>query len=80
MFGGFHSTARNSSVRSGAADLPEHDEEEELAEHVNERRGPSSSEEAEERRRGRDGRNSIWPKLWNCRIVLAQWRGMGLGM
>ena len=54
MFGGFHSTARNSSVRSGAADLPDHDEEEELAEH-DERRGPSSSEEAEERRRGRDG-------------------------
>jgi hypothetical protein len=61
MFGGFHSTARNSSVRSGAADLPDHEEEEELAEHEHdhdiggERRGPSSSEEAEERRRGRDG-------------------------
>jgi hypothetical protein len=50
MFGGFHTTARNSSVRSGAADLPEHDEEEE-----DEGRKPSSSEEAEERRRGREG-------------------------
>lgn len=58
MFGGFHSTARNSSVRSGAADLPDHDEEEELAEHDIERRGPSSSEEAEERRRGRVGCNA----------------------
>jgi len=54
MFGGFHTTARNSSVRSGAADLPDHDEEEEEMEHEHQQRGPSSSEEAEERRRGRD--------------------------
>jgi hypothetical protein len=55
MFGGFHTTARNSSVRSGAADLPDHDEEEEEMEHEQAHRGLSSSEEAEERRRGRDG-------------------------
>jgi hypothetical protein len=58
MFGGFHTTARSSSVRSGAADLPDHDEEEEEMVHEHERmssaRGPSSSEEAEERRRGRE--------------------------
>ena len=54
MFGGFHTTARNSSVRSGAADLPDHDEEEEEMEHEHQQRGPSSSEEAEERRRGSD--------------------------
>jgi hypothetical protein len=51
--GGFHTTARSSSVRSGAADLPEADEEEDL---VKIHRGPSSSEEAEERRKGeKDG-------------------------
>ncbi|WVF67600.1 hypothetical protein IAT40_002358 [Kwoniella sp. CBS 6097] len=54
MFGAVHTAVPSSSVRSGAADLPEDDEEDEEDNWANARgRGKSSSEEAEsEARRG----------------------------
>lgn len=65
--GGFHTTARSSSVRSGAADLPEEeDEDEDLVKtatghgHGHGHREISSSEEAEERRRAGDRDGEEW--------------------
>lgn len=60
MFGaGVHSTVRSSSVRSGAADdLPEEDDDYDEAEdgyEADDPRAKSSSEEADERRRTREG-------------------------
>ncbi|OCF32649.1 hypothetical protein I316_05570 [Kwoniella heveanensis BCC8398] len=57
MFGAVHTAVPSSSVRSGAADLPEDDEEDEDDNWANARgRGKSSSEEAE----GRRGEGEEW--------------------
>jgi len=53
MFGPINTSVRSSSVRSGAADLPEDEEDVPLS--GDNRGGKSSSEEAEERRKGREG-------------------------
>ncbi|WVQ95176.1 hypothetical protein IAU59_002270 [Kwoniella sp. CBS 9459] len=55
MFGAVHTAVPSSSVRSGAADLPEDDEEDEEDNWAN-ARGKSSSEEAE----GRRGEGEEW--------------------